>query len=145
MPQDSRAWGLSGVDGTRPRRSLRTRTLLQCLPSNLSAGLGKWLAVGPGLGICMGYRWPRRLSPAVSPAARVAGTMVMQEYHRLRPVRRWLRQLTMDYSEWELATARLCNENVVTTVYMRWNHHKASHRVTVHDQGGRVRMLYGFE
>ena len=45
------AWELSGVDGTRRRRRLRTRAFRQCSPADLSACLGRWLAVGPGLGV----------------------------------------------------------------------------------------------
>ena len=60
-------------------------------------------------------------------------------------MRRWLRQLTRDYSQWESATARLWDENVVTALYMRWTHHQASHQATVHDHRRHVRLLYVFE
>ena len=74
-----------------------------------------------------------------------AGTAVVQKYCTLRPVRRWLRQLTRDYNPWESATARLWDENVVTALYMQRTHHRASHQGTVHDHRRRVRLLYGFQ
>ena len=60
-------------------------------------------------------------------------------------VRRWLRQLTRDYSQWVSASAWLWDENVVTALYMRRTHHQASHQATVHDHRRRVRLLYGSE
>ena len=79
------------------------------------------------------------------PQLAAAGVVSVQEYHRLRPVRTWLRQLGRDHSRWELATTRLWNKSVVVALYLRWAHLQASLQEMAHEHLRRARLIYGFQ